>query len=57
MNTENTLTAVRGEGMGLGDKGEGIKQRTKRLLDTNCIMVIARGQEGEWGGKRRVKEG
>ena len=46
--TENRLTAVRSRGVGgLGEKGEGIKQR-KRLTDTDHSMVITKGKGG-WG--------
>lgn len=47
-NTESRLTAVREEevlGGGLGERGEGIKQKTK-LTDTDNNIVIARGKRG-----------
>ena len=58
MDTENRLTAVRGDGLGgLGEKSEGIKQRKKeRLKDTDNSLVIARGK-GVWGREEGVKEG
>ena len=45
------LTDVRGEeNWGLGEKGEGIKQRKKKeLIDTAHSMVITRGEGGGRG--------
>ena len=56
IDTENRLTAVRREeGWGLGEKGEGTKQRKK--IDTdNSIMVIARGK-GRWREEEEGKRG
>ena len=44
IDTEKRLTAVRGMGWGLGEKGEGIKQQRK-LIDTDNLF-----QEGKGGG-------
>ena len=39
MDAENRGTAVGGRGWGLGEKGEGIKQRKKRKTDGHKRMV------------------
>ena len=58
--TENILTAVRGEGLGeLGDKGEEIKENKQiTTTDSDNSMVITRGK-WKWRdveeGKGRVK--
>ena len=44
---EQTDSCQRGGDWGLGDKGEGLKQRKKRLMDKDNSMVIAR-EKGEW---------
>ena len=33
---------------GLGEKGEGIKQQQKNLIDTDNSAVITRGKSGYW---------
>ena len=56
---EQTDSCQSGGGWGLGERGEGIKQRKKeRLRDTDNSMVIARGKGGGvGGGGRGDKEG
>ena len=52
---EQTDSCRRGGGWGLGEKGEGIKQKkTTKLLDIDNSMVIIRGKGGvRVGGGRR----
>ena len=50
------MTAVKGKGFsGLGEKGEGIKQKKKKshLIDTDNNTVIPREKEG-WGTLKKV---
>ena len=57
MDTENRLTAVRGEGLrGWVRRVKGLDNEKKRLMDTDNCMVNTSGKGGG-GGSKRVKGG